>query len=138
MLIEFLQQNIMWVALAVISGGMLLWPMVSGAGRDLVSPAEATLLMNRADAIVVDVRETSEWDSGHIAGAHHITLGQLDKRLSEIEKFKSRPVIVCCASGNRSSKALAQLKKAGFDKAHNLAGGLSAWTTAGLPLTTKG
>ncbi|MDO8930898.1 MAG: rhodanese-like domain-containing protein, partial [Rhodocyclaceae bacterium] len=64
-------------------------------------------------------------------------LAQLDKRLSEIDKFKERPVIVCCASGNRSSSACGTLRKAGFQRVYNLAGGIGAWTDAGLPVTTK-
>lgn len=135
---EFVQQNIMWVGLAIVSGTMLLWPLLTGGGAQGVSPAEATLKMNREDAVIVDVRETGEWSSGHIAGARHIALGQFDKRLSELDKFKSRPIIVCCASGNRSSSACKQLKKAGFEKVYNLNGGISAWLEANLPVTTKG
>ncbi|KAF0163004.1 MAG: rhodanese-like protein [Rhodocyclaceae bacterium] len=136
-MMEFVQQNMIWVALAAVSGGMLLWPMISGGGAQNLSPAEATLLMNREDALVLDVRESGEWSSGHIPGARHITLGQLDKRMSEIEKFKDRPIIICCASGNRSSSACGQLKKGGFEKVFNLSGGISAWLGANLPLTTK-
>lgn len=138
MLVDFLQQNIMWVAIAAMSGGMLVWPLITGAAARGVTPAEATLLMNREDAIVVDVREANEWSSGHIAGARHIVLGQLDNRISELDKFKAKPVIVCCASGGRSGSAVAKLKKAGFEKAVNLDGGLSAWSSANLPLTKKG
>ena len=98
---------------------------------------EATLLINREDAVVLDVRETSEWSAGHIPNARHIALGQLDKHLSELEKFKSRPVIICCASGNRSSSACGTLKRAGFERVFNLSGGLGAWTGAGLQVTTK-
>ncbi|MDK9703727.1 MAG: rhodanese-like domain-containing protein [Sulfuritalea sp.] len=134
---EFVEQNFMWVALAAISGGMLLWPMIAGGGAENLSPSEATLLINREDALVLDVRESGEWSSGHIPGARHITLGQLDKRLSEIEKFKDRPIIVVCASGNRSSSACGRLKKSGFEKVFNLSGGVSAWLGANLPLTTK-
>ena len=134
---EFLQQNMIWVALAVTSGAMLLWPMVAGGGAANLTPAEATLLMNREDALVLDVRETGEWSSGHITGARHITLGQLDKRLSELDKFKEKPIIVVCATGNRSSSACGQLKKHGFDKVYSLGGGVSSWIEANLPLTTK-
>lgn len=134
---EFLQQNIIWVALACVSGGMLLWPMLTGGGVANLTPAQATLLMNREDALVLDVRETGEWSSGHIPGARHITLAQLDKRMSELEKFKERPIIICCASGNRSSSACGQLKKGGFAKVFSLSGGISAWLESNLPLTTK-
>ena len=134
---EFVQQNIMWVALAFVSGGMLLWPMLAGGNARHLTPAQATLLMNREDALMLDVRETGEWSSGHIPGARHIALTQLDKRMSELEKFKDRPIIICCASGNRSSSACGQLKKGGFEKVFSLAGGISAWLQASLPLTTK-
>ena len=95
------------------------------------------MMMNREDALVLDVRESGEWSRGHIAGARHITQAQLDKRLSEIEKFKTKPVIVCCASGSRSPAACGEMKKAGFEKVFSLSGGLAAWTEAGLPVTTK-
>ena len=136
-LTEFVQGNIAWIMLAVVSGGMLLWQTIRAGGAN-ISVTEATLLLNREDAIVVDVRETHEWSAGHIPDAHHIALAQVDKRLSELEKFKTRPLIVCCASGNRSSSACRALKKAGFERVFNLAGGIGAWTEAGLPVTTKG
>jgi len=134
---EFLQQNMVWVALAAVSGGMLLWPLVAGGGVENLTPAQATLLMNREDALVLDVRETGEWASGHITGARHITLGQLEKRMSELEKFKDKPIIIICASGNRSSSACSQLKKSGFAKVFSLAGGIASWRESSLPLTTK-
>lgn len=134
---EFLQQNLMWVALALVSGGMLLWPILTGAGTESLTPAQATLLINRQDAIVLDVREGKEWEAGHIAGARHVVLSQLDNRLPELEKHKQRPIIVCCASGARSATACTKLKRAGFEKVYNLAGGLPAWSEANLPTTTK-
>jgi rhodanese-related sulfurtransferase len=134
---EFVQQNMIWVTLALVSGGMLLWPLVAGGDVSSLSPAQATLLMNREDALVLDVRETGEWSSGHITGARHITLAQLEKRLSELDKFKETPIIVVCATGNRSSSACGQLKKSGFGKVYSLGGGISSWIEANLPLTTK-
>jgi len=134
---EFIQENLSWVMLAVVSGAMLLWQSVRGGGNN-ISVTEATVLLNREEAVVVDVRETHEWSAGHIPEARHIALAQVEKRLSELEKFKAKPLIVCCASGNRSSSACRTLKKAGFERVFNLAGGLTAWTDAGLPVTTKG
>lgn len=134
---EFLQANMIWVAVAVTSGAMLLWPMVAGGGAANLTPAEATLLMNREDALVLDVRETGEWGTGHITGARHITMAQLEKRLSELDKFKDKPIIVVCATGNRSSSACGLLKKHGFGKVFSLGGGVSSWRDASLPLTTK-
>ncbi len=134
---EYLQQNIMWLILAGISGGMLIASFLRAGGKR-ISVNEATLLINREDAVVVDVRETNEWNSGHVPNARHLAMAQLDKRLSELDKFKSRPIIVYCASGARSANACGTLAKAGYEKVFNLAGGLDAWRSAGLPVTTKG
>lgn len=135
---EFVQQNLMWIAIAVVSGGMLLWPMLTGAGVESLTPASATLKINREEAVLLDVRESAEWATGHIPNARHITQAQLDKRLSEIEKFKSRPIIVYCATGNRSTGACKTLKEAGFEQVFNLGGGIAAWRDASLPVTKKG
>jgi rhodanese-related sulfurtransferase len=134
---EFVQANLVWVAVAVISGAMLIASFVRGGGGG-ISVTEATLLINREDALVLDVRETSEWSSGHIPNARHVALGQLEKHMSELEKFKGKPIIVCCASGNRSSSACATLKKAGFDRVFSLNDGIGGWKGAGLPVTAKG
>lgn len=132
---DFLQQNLMWVGLAVVSGGMLLWTSLrAGAG---VSPLQATLLINREDAIVVDVREPHEYSTGHLPNARHIPTGALEKRLGELEKHRSKPVIVVCHSGNRSTSACNALRKGGFEKVYNLSGGMLAWEQAGLPVTKK-
>jgi len=137
MAIEFIQQNMMWVGLALVSGLMLIWPMLAGGGKDELTPAAATMMMNRQDAVVLDVREASEWSAGHIQGARHITLAQLGTHLSEIEKLKTTPLIVCCANGMRSGSAVSTLKKAGFEQVYMLSGGLVAWTEANLPLSKK-
>jgi rhodanese-related sulfurtransferase len=134
---EFIQQNLMWVGLAAASGGMLLWQTFNGVGRNNISANEATLLINRQDALVVDVRETAEWSGGHIPNARHISLGHLSKHLSEIERYKDKPVILVCASGSRSGSGCNMLKKAGFQQVYNLAGGIHAWSDAGLPTTKK-
>jgi rhodanese-related sulfurtransferase len=133
---DFVQQNLMWIMLAAISGGMLLFQTLRGGGSN-ISVADATLKLNREDAVIVDVRETHEWDRGHIPNARHIALGQIGKRIHELEKFKSRPIIVVCASGNRSSSACGTLKRAGFEQVFNLSGGIGAWSDANLPVTTK-
>ncbi|SMB24034.1 Rhodanese-related sulfurtransferase [Sterolibacterium denitrificans] len=134
---DFVTNNIMYVLLAVVSGGMLLWQTLKGTGGSQLTPQAATLLMNREDALVLDVRDAAEWASGHIPNARHISLDQLDKHLPEINKYKTRPLIVSCQSGHRSSGACGKLKKQGFEQVYNLAGGIAAWRDAGLPVTTK-
>ncbi len=134
---DFIQQNFMWIGLSALSGGMLLWQTFMGSAGNGISANEATLMINRQDALVIDVRETAEWSGGHIPNARHIALGNLAKHLSEIEKFKEKPVIVVCASGNRSRSGCGILKKAGFQQVFNLNGGIHAWSDASLPMTKK-
>jgi rhodanese-related sulfurtransferase len=136
---DFVIQNIWLVLLVALSGFMLfgggLFGRISGVKQ--IGPQEAVLLFNHEDALVLDVREQSEWADGHITKAKHIPLGQLKDRLSDLEKFKNKPIVAVCRSGNRSGSACGILKKAGFDNVHNLAGGMMAWQQAGLPREKK-
>ncbi len=137
---DFIIQNIWLVLLVAISGFMLLgggslFGKISGINQ--VGPQEAVLLFNHEDALVLDVREQSEWADGHIGKAKHIPLGQLKTRLTELEKYKAKPIVVVCRSGNRSGSACGTMKKAGFEKMYNLAGGMMAWEQAGLPRERK-
>jgi len=131
---EFITQNILLITLVVVSAAGLVWPLLNRSGANDVNPAEATLLINREDAHVIDVREAEEFAKGHLPDARHIPLAKLADRIGEIEKFKGKPVIVCCASGMRSSRACGQLGKLGFSNVHNLAGGIDAWVGAGYPI----
>lgn len=135
---QFLQANWMLVALAVVSGAMLLWSFIGSklSGVEQADTLKATRLYND-EALVLDVRETGEFESGHIPKARHIPLGQLGKRLGELDAHKNKPVLVNCRSGARSSRACGMLKKAGFSTVYNLAGGIQAWERANLPVTKK-
>ena len=132
---KFVYENILLLAVAFASGAMLLWPLVRrGAGGPAASPSEATLLINRQDALVLDVREASAYASSHILNARSIPLKQLDGRATELAKFKEKPVIVHCENGQTAGAALAVLKKHGFNNVFNLRGGFAAWKQAGLPV----
>lgn len=133
--VKFVMDNIFLIAVAFVSGGMLLWPLLRrGAGGPAVTTLEATQLINRQDALVLDVREQAEFAQAHILNARGLPLSQFEARAGDIEKFKDKPVIVYCATGNRSSTAVALLAKRGFSQVFNLSGGFSAWQQAGLPV----
>jgi rhodanese-related sulfurtransferase len=135
MTIQFVKDNLLLFAIAFISGAMLLWPLIRrGTGGPWASTLEATQMINRQDALVIDVREDAEYAKGHIVGARHIPLAQLEARVKELQKYKSKPVITCCETGNRSSAAIATLRKLGFENVYNLAGGYAGWQQAGLPV----
>lgn len=136
---EFIQNNIFLVITAVVSGGMLLW---SFFGRRLIGVAEvgtfeATQLINQKDAVVLDVRDEGEFKSGHIPNSRHIPLAGIGSRLKELEKFRQRPIVIICRSGNRSGAAVGILKKNGFNDVVVLRGGLMAWEQANLPVERK-
>jgi rhodanese-related sulfurtransferase len=132
---DFVQNNLLLIAVAFVSGAMLIWPLVRrGAGGPWVSTLQATHMINREDALVIDVRDAAEYAKGHILGARSAPLADLERRLAELAKFKARPVIVHCESGNRATNAIGILQRNGFAKVYNLAGGLAAWQQAGLPV----
>ena len=132
---KFVIDNIFLIAVAFVSGAMLVWPLVRrGAGGPSVNTLEATQMINRQDALVLDVREQAEYAQAHILNSRGLPLSQIEARVGDLEKFKDKPVIVVCASGNRSSAAAAVLRKHGFSKVFNLSGGFAAWQQAGLPL----
>lgn len=136
--VQFIQDNWMLAALAVVSGAMLTWSFIGGrlSGVEQADTLKATRLYND-DALVLDVREDNEYAAGHIPKAKHIPLAQLAGRISELDKFKNKPVLVTCRSGQRSARACGMLKKAGFETVYNQAGGLLAWERASLPVTQK-
>ena len=121
--------------LAFLSGGMLLWPIVKGgvAGSGAVGTAEAVRLINREKGVLIDVCEPGEYAAGHAMGARNVPLAQLDGAKA-LPSNKALPVLVMCASGARSSRAAAQLRKAGYEKAVAVAGGNAAWREAQLPM----
>jgi rhodanese-related sulfurtransferase len=133
--LDFLVNNWHLVALAFVSGAMLLWPMVrqASAGGATLSTLQATHLINREDAVVIDVRDAAEFGKGHILGAKNVPLAELERRVPELAKHKSKAVILSCDGGNKALGAMAQLKKLGFEKVFALSGGYGAWQQAGLP-----
>jgi len=93
-----------------------------------------TRLINSANAVLIDVRETKEYEGGRLPKAVHIPLSQLESRSGELAKLKDRPVVAYCMTGNRSALAGKFLAKAGFKDVYQLRGGYRAWKDAGLPV----
>lgn len=119
-------------AVALLSGAAVT--SHSESAFENISPKQAAAEFSEKKAVIVDVREDSEWQEQHIPGAIHIPLGQLKSRLSELEPYKNSQIITQCRSGGRSAKAADQLTAAGFANVQNLDGGIQAWEKAGLPL----
>jgi rhodanese-related sulfurtransferase len=132
--VKFILDNWMMIAVALASGGMLLWPLISAGGPGSLTADAAVQLINREKAVVVDVCEADEFAAGHVVGAKNIPLAQLEEKLVAAVKNKTLPLILVCKSGNRSGRAVATAKKLGFEKALSLSGGMGAWRAANLPV----
>lgn len=103
----------------------------------LVSPAELTLLVNREDATVLDIRSSDDFKRGHITGARNLPLAQLKTQISSLENQKAAPIIVVCQAGMSAQGAARQLLDNGFSRVMVLAGGMNKWTEASLPVVKK-
>ena len=131
---NFLIQNWYLFAMAIVSGGLLAWPVIAGAGGGAkVSAADAVRLINREKAVLIDVSEPAEFAAAHPVGARSVPLAGLEAS-RDLPKNKSLPVVVVCPTGSRAPRAVAVLKKLGFQNAQVLAGGLSGWRAANLPV----
>ena len=133
---KFVLNNIWLVLAAAVSGAILVWPLVNRrlSGVPEVGALQAVQLLNRQDAVMIDVREPAEFSAGHAPNAKNIPLAQLDKRIGELGKFKNRPAVIACQTGSRAHSATALLKKAGFAEVFVLAGGINAWQQANMPV----
>ncbi|TAM86762.1 MAG: rhodanese-like domain-containing protein [Candidimonas sp.] len=131
------QNNLYIIIIALISGAMLLWPVIlkSRGGSSSVQITEAIELANRKQAIFIDVRKPEEFKTGSIPQARNLPSDEIEAKLSSLPKNK--PIIVVCDQGRESARVAAMLRKQGFGDTVSLAGGLRAWSKEGLPLAKK-
>jgi rhodanese-related sulfurtransferase len=133
---QFLYTNWMLVLIMIMSGTMLLYPLIQRriSGMSDVGNVRLTHLLNREGATALDIRETKEMDGTKLIGAVHVPLSQLKEGAASLALDKSKPIVVYCARGQRGPMAASDLKAAGFTQIFNLTGGFKAWTEAGLPV----
>ena len=135
--IDFLSANAMlsiaWVVIALVLMQTTIKAKFSNIKN--ISEQDAILLMNKHEAVVVDVRTRDEFRNGHIINAKHIPLAELLKgNVSGLSAHKETPLVIVCASGARSSSAANSLAKEGFKNVSNLGPGMSGWTSSNLPI----
>lgn len=134
---EFLLNNILYVVIAVVSGSLLIWPLLRPKGGcPEISTLDATMRINKQDATVLDVRSAEVYAQGHVPRARNIPVKELAGRVGEIERLKSKPVIVTSDSdgGGMAASAAKVLKQHGFGDVTILEGGFAAWRKADLPV----
>ncbi len=130
---NFLLENWFLIVAALVSGGMLFWPMVMSGAQGGIGPAEAVQLINREKGVLIDVSEPEEFARAHAAGSRNIPFGQIETHKS-LPSNKSLPLVLVCPSGARAGRAAGMLRKLGYQKAQALTGGLKAWRDANLPV----
>ena len=133
---QFISHNLIPIGIAFFSGAMLLWSLFGNRLRGIkeVDTVAALQLINHKNALVLDVREQSEYDTGHILNSRLIPVGKIKERVGELEKYKDQPIVAVCRSGIRSATACAALGKKGFAQVYNLTGGMQAWQKNNLPV----
>lgn len=130
-------ENLLFVITALVSGSLLLWPIFTQRGIKEVDTRSAVQLINYQDALVLDVRDDSEYTAGHLPNSKHIPAEKIAERWTELQKFKEKPIIVIYRGGIRSNNPSLVLKKNGFAQVINLMGGIDAWKRAGLPIVKR-
>ena len=113
--------------------GWLLVPNLMRRGEK-VSTLQATQLINQGKTVVLDVRKSADFATGHLREARNIPVKELQGRIGELDKMKGRTVIVVCSSGIDSARATGMLRKAGFASVVSLSGGITAWQSQNLPV----
>jgi len=102
-----------------------------------VGPQQAVMLINRKDAVVVDVRDKKEFDAGHIVDSINIPLAKLKQRVTELKKHKDKPMLVVCKLGQHSGDAAKTLEEAGHSEVIRLSGGVTEWKSQSYPLVQE-
>lgn len=136
-ILEFTGNHVLLVSALLISFFILVFSELrrKASGMVNVETSEAVRLINN-DGVVIDIRSSDAYSRGHIVNAKNIPTDELDAKISQIDKFKSKPIVAVCDNGITSTKAVTALRKAGFESVYNLKGGMNGWTQAGLPVVT--
>lgn len=129
---NFFVENWTLFAVAFVSGGLLVWPLVKGGASSSVATSEAVRLINREKGVLIDVAEPAEYAASHASGARNVPFGQLPNS-KDLPSNKALPLLVMCPTGARAGRAAGLLRKAGYEKAVAVAGGTAAWREAALP-----
>lgn len=138
-LFEFIGNHLLLATAFVLATTLLVGNeiMLKLRGFQGVIPAKAVLLVNQQDAQIIDVRDATSFNKGHIAAAFNAPLDQLVKGTKGLKADKSKPAVVACENGQSASRAAVLLKAAGFNELYTLKGGITAWREDKLPLTRK-
>ena len=136
LILEFLSEQ--WIlVLALASTLAMLFVHESRKAGPAVSHQQAINLVNGEEGIFLDIRDGKDYKQGHIVDALHLPLVQLGSRMSDLDKYKDKPIIVVCKMGQSASSATKQLRANGFERAQKMTGGMMEWNTLKLPVVSE-
>ena len=133
---EFIVNHWLLVLALITTLALLAYQLIRG-NKGSVDPLGATDLINRREAVVIDVRPLADFAQGHIINAINIPMNGFKNQIATLQKHKGKPIVIACRSGSQSAMACQQLRKEGFEEVLNLRGGIMAWQSANLPVTRK-
>lgn len=135
-ILEFISNHPLIVTAWLLTLGVLIFTERRKSGK-AISTAEATRMINKESAVLVDIRTKKEWDTGYIAHSIHIPYADFDRRASELDEYKSSPIIMVCNLGQTAGSAANKLKALGFQQVFRLSGGITEWKAQHLPVVKK-
>ena len=135
---EFITNHLIMVSIFTILLVVLIKTLITDLTQkgSNINTTEATQLINREDAIVIDIRDKGEFEGGHIINALNIPFNDIKTQADKLAKYKEQPVIICCRSGLTAGSAISPVKAAGVERVYRLKGGIDSWRAANLPLTS--
>lgn len=135
-ILDFLVQQ--WVlASALMVCVILLFRHESRKGGETLTPQQVVFKVNKEEAVIVDLRDSSEFQKGHIVDAINIPQAKLAASIHELDAYKDRPVILVCKIGQHSGAAGKQLALNGFENLSRLTGGMAEWQNSQLPVVSS-
>jgi len=134
--LQFLAQEWLLAAALLVTVAMLLFHESRRAGRT-ISPQQAAQLINRHQAVVIDLRDAAEFRKGHVVGSMNLPFADLKARMGELEALRGRPIVLVCRLGQTAGSAGKQLAAAGFDPVYRIGGGITEWQHQQMPLQKR-
>jgi rhodanese-related sulfurtransferase len=133
---EFITNHLILSGMWVVSLAAIIF-YHQRTGSKALSPQQVVTLINRRDAVVVDIRDKKEFESGHIVDSINIPLAKMAQRVTELKKHKDKPIVVVCKMGQHSGEATKAILEAGHEEVSKMYGGVAEWKTQSLPLVVK-
>ena len=133
---QFLAQEWILVSAMLVLVALYFYGEARRAGTS-VTPQQAINLINTESAVIVDLRDSKEFQSGHIVDAHNIPASKFEARAAELEPYRERPIILVCKMGQHSSGVGKQLRAKGFENIYRMSGGMMEWGSSQLPLVSR-